>query len=75
MHACMHDFSVHGPADIHQRPRSFLMQVKVSDKLSGPDRTGAPVWGSFCGVSNGAWQGKVAAFAPRTGPASHHDLT
>ncbi|KAK9834414.1 hypothetical protein WJX74_001305 [Apatococcus lobatus] len=43
------------------------LHVEVSDKLSGPDRSAVPIWGSFCGVSNGAWQGRVAAFAPHTG--------
>ena len=29
----------------------------------------APFWSTFCGTSNGAWQGVQAAFSPVTGKA------
>lgn len=28
----------------------------------------APLWGTFCGVSNGLWVGTSAAYNPYTGP-------
>ena len=43
------------------------MQVRVEEQLSGLERTAQPLWSTFCGVSNGAWQASLAAFNPATG--------
>jgi len=51
-----------------QQPAALPGQVQVLEQLGGSDQaTSAPIWASFCGVSNGAWQGTQTAFAPGTG--------
>jgi hypothetical protein len=51
-----------------QQPARLPGQVQVLEQLGGSDQaTSAPIWASFCGVSNGAWQGTQTAFAPGTG--------
>lgn len=43
-------------------------QVQVLEQLGGSDSaTAAPIWSSFCGTSNGAWQGVQTAFSPVSG--------
>jgi hypothetical protein len=45
-----------------------MRQVRVEEQLTPVERlTMAPFWSTFCGTSNGAWQGTQAAFSPVTG--------
>ena len=42
--------------------------MRVEEQLTPVERlTMAPFWSTFCGTSNGAWQGTQAAFSPATG--------
>ena len=50
------------------RHAHLTLQVEVLEQLGGSDSaTAAPIWASFCGCSNGAWQGVQTAFSPVTG--------
>lgn len=45
-----------------------LTQVLGQEQLTPVERLQmAPFWSTFCGTSNGAWQGMQAAFSPLTG--------
>ena len=47
-----------------------LAQVQVKEQLTPVEKLSmAPFWSTFCGTSNGAWQGVQAAFSPVTGKA------
>ncbi len=44
------------------------LQVQVQEQLTPVEKLSmAPFWSTFCGTSNGAWQGVQAAFSPVTG--------
>ena len=54
-------------------PKRMLLptQVHVEEQLTPVERLSmAPFWSTFCGTSNGAWQGTQAAFSPVTGACS-----
>jgi hypothetical protein len=45
-----------------------MLQVQVQETLTPVEKLSmAPFWSTFCGTSNGAWQGVQAAFSPITG--------
>ena len=47
-----------------------MAQVQVKEQLTPVEKLSmAPFWSTFCGTSNGAWQGVQAAFSPVTGKA------
>ena len=47
-----------------------MAQVQVKEQLTPVEKLSmAPFWSTFCGTSNGAWQGVQAAFSPVTGQA------
>ncbi|CAL8461581.1 g1112 [Coccomyxa elongata] len=49
---------------------SAPIQVQGQEQLTPVERLQmAPFWSTFCGTSNGAWQGVQAAFSPLTGKA------
>ena len=50
----------------HEYQLSHL-QVITLKELTGEERMPAPLWGTFCGVSNGMWIGTFAAYNPYTG--------
>ena len=41
--------------------------MQVKEQLTSLDRTNEPLWSTFCGVTNGVWQGRMAAFYAATG--------
>ncbi|KAK9909661.1 hypothetical protein WJX75_005765 [Coccomyxa subellipsoidea] len=46
------------------------IQVQGQEQLTPVEKLQmAPFWSTFCGTSNGAWQGVQAAFSPMTGEA------
>ncbi|CAK0747075.1 hypothetical protein CVIRNUC_001740 [Coccomyxa viridis] len=46
------------------------LKVQVKEQLTPVEKLSmAPFWSTFCGTSNGAWQGVQAAFSPVTGDA------
>ena len=50
-------------------------QVHVEEQLTPVERLNmAPFWSTFCGTSNGAWQGTQAAFSPVTGALQLHSF-
>lgn len=48
----------------------ICVQTKVDEKLATTDATNIPIWATFCGVTNGVWKGKSAAFFVGTGSPS-----
>lgn len=44
-----------------------LFQFTTTKLLTAEEGMPAPVWGTFCGVSNGLWVGTAAAYNPSTG--------
>ena len=46
-----------------------FLQVLVKEQLSPLNQTNQPLWSTFCGVTNGVWQGRYAAFYAATGAA------
>ena len=47
-----------------------FLQVLVKEQLSSLNQTNQPLWSTFCGVTNGVWQGRYAAFYAATGAMS-----
>lgn len=45
----------------------YSAQVSVTEQLLALDNTNTPLWSTFCGLTNGVWQGKMAAFYAATG--------
>ena len=43
------------------------LQAVVDKQLTPLDSTNTPLWSTFCGLSNGVWRGKAAAFFAATG--------
>ncbi|KAK9808796.1 hypothetical protein WJX72_003812 [[Myrmecia] bisecta] len=41
--------------------------VSVEQELTGQERVAEPWWSTFCGVTNGCWYGRAAAFSPSDG--------
>ncbi|CAL5219058.1 g818 [Coccomyxa viridis] len=55
---------------VDQGPASITapLKVQVQEQLTPVEKLSmAPFWSTFCGTSNGAWQGVQAAFSPVTG--------
>ena len=43
------------------------LRTSVQSELAASERMPEPLWGTFCGVSNGLWCGITAAYSPFSG--------